>query len=294
MRDISSKFQSLHGIPWIAGAIDGSHIPIISSSEHAADYYNRKGFHSVLLQGVVDHSCCFWDYDIGWRGSIHDSKLFSKSELGKYCLSGKLNPYALFGDVAYSCRPWMFIPYIGLKDGFTRTQENWNYIQSSSRMCIECAFGILKLRWRILLKRMDVKLEYVRAHIIACLILHNLTIIHNDMFNRDWVVEAEVELLQSLWELSQSSLRLKNQAIVAANSTLYKICGVNLTSRQFYNRPRDDELLGWCSGDDATKDEMCMRQDAIALSLFSRKRLRDLQNGSTTYHVGLSSDSDCD
>ena len=129
LRDISSKFQSLHSILWIARAIDGSHIPIISPSKHAADYYYRKGFHSVLLQGVVDHSCCFWDYDIGWCGSIHDSKLFSKSELGKYCLFGKLNPYALLGDVAYSCRPWMFTPYIGSKDGFTCTQENWNYIQ---------------------------------------------------------------------------------------------------------------------------------------------------------------------
>ena len=146
-------------------------------------------------------------------------------------------------------------------------------------MCIERAFGILKLQWRILLKRMDVKLEYVPTHITACLILHNLTIIHNDMFNRDWVVEAEVELRQSLWKISQSSLRLRNQAIAAANSTLYETCGVNLTSCQFYNRPRDDELLGWCLGDDATKDEMCMRRDAIASSLFCRKGLEICKMG---------------
>ena len=294
LREISQKFQSLHGIPWIAGAIDGSHIPIISPSEHAADYYNRKGFHSVLLQGVVDHSCCFWDYDIGWCGSIHDSKMFSKSQLGKFCLSGKLNPYALLGDAAYSCRPWMFTPYIGSKDEFTRTQENWNYIQSSSRMCIERAFGILKLRWRILLKRLDVNLKYVPAHVTACLILHNLTIIHNDMFNREWIKEAEGDLHQSLREMSQSSLRLRNQAIAAANCTLYETCGVNLSSLDFYNRLRDDELPGWCAGDDATSDEMCMRRDAIASSLFSRKRLRDLQEGSVGYHVGLSTDSECD
>ena len=40
---------------YIARAIDGSYIPIIAPIEHAVDYYCRKGFHSVLLQGIVDY-----------------------------------------------------------------------------------------------------------------------------------------------------------------------------------------------------------------------------------------------
>ena len=98
MQAISENFEALHGIPYVVGAIDGSHIPIIAPEHHAADYYYRKIFHSVLLQVVVDHSCCFWDYDIGWCGSIHDYNLFYKSHIGKYCLSGKLFFYALLGD----------------------------------------------------------------------------------------------------------------------------------------------------------------------------------------------------
>jgi hypothetical protein len=136
---ISENFEALHGIPYIVGVIDGSHISIIAPEQHVADYYCRKEFHSVLLQAVVDHSCCFWDYDIGWCGSIHDYNLFCKSHIGKYCLSGKLLPYALLGDAAYQPRPWMFTPYLGSKDGFTREQEHWNSIQSSSRMCVERA-----------------------------------------------------------------------------------------------------------------------------------------------------------
>ena len=58
-KDISQQFEALHGIPYIVGTIDGSHIPIIAPAQHAADYYYRKGFHSVLLQGIVDSSCCF-------------------------------------------------------------------------------------------------------------------------------------------------------------------------------------------------------------------------------------------
>ena len=145
VQDISRNFET-HGIPYIAGAIDGSHIPILAPREHAVHYYCRKGFHSVLLQRVVDHSCCFWDYDIGWCGSIHDYNLFVKSSIGKYCFEGKLNPYALLDDATYQPHPWMLIPYLGSKDGFTHEQEHWNFIQSSSRMCVERAFGILKLR----------------------------------------------------------------------------------------------------------------------------------------------------
>ena len=47
-------FESKWGFPQCTGAIDRSHIPIIAPAENALDYYNRKGFHSVTLQAVVD------------------------------------------------------------------------------------------------------------------------------------------------------------------------------------------------------------------------------------------------
>lgn len=43
------------GFPQCAGAVDGSHISIIAPSHNPTDYFNRKGWHSVLLQGVVDN-----------------------------------------------------------------------------------------------------------------------------------------------------------------------------------------------------------------------------------------------
>lgn len=47
LRAINQKFQSLQVILWISGAIHGSHILIFSLSEHAANYFNKIGFHSV-------------------------------------------------------------------------------------------------------------------------------------------------------------------------------------------------------------------------------------------------------
>lgn len=43
------------GYPLCVGAIDSSHIPIIAPQEDAAAC---KGWHSVVLQAVVDH--IFW------------------------------------------------------------------------------------------------------------------------------------------------------------------------------------------------------------------------------------------
>jgi hypothetical protein len=61
MKQIASEFEALHGIPYILGAIDGSHIPIIAPPYDPVSYYCRKGFYLCLLQGVVDAKCKFWD-----------------------------------------------------------------------------------------------------------------------------------------------------------------------------------------------------------------------------------------
>ena len=46
---------------------------------HAKDYFNRKGFHSIVLQRVVDHQCKFMDVYIGWPGSVHDTRVLANS-----------------------------------------------------------------------------------------------------------------------------------------------------------------------------------------------------------------------
>ena len=53
--------------PQCAGAIDGRHIPITAPPY----YYNRKGFYSIVLQAVVDHS-----YRYAYCISLRDTTLF--------------------------------------------------------------------------------------------------------------------------------------------------------------------------------------------------------------------------
>ena len=105
MKIISTEFGVIRGIPYVIGAIDGSHIPIVAPGKYAPEYYCRKGFYSVILQGVVDAQCKFWDFDFGWPRSCHDWSVFQRSTLGIEVMKNKYLPYKLIGDAAYPMRP---------------------------------------------------------------------------------------------------------------------------------------------------------------------------------------------
>jgi len=66
IKEATDEFDRL-GFPQVVGAIDGSHIPIVRHNENATDFHNRICFHSILLQGVVDHRGIFIDIYVGWR-----------------------------------------------------------------------------------------------------------------------------------------------------------------------------------------------------------------------------------
>ncbi len=53
---ITTGFESLHGIPYILGAINGSHIPIVEPKVDPKPYYYKKRFCSTLIQRIV-HRC---------------------------------------------------------------------------------------------------------------------------------------------------------------------------------------------------------------------------------------------
>ena len=73
-------FMSNWGVPQCVGAINSTHIPIIAPKNNLLVYYNCKGYHSVMLQALVDHKYKFLDVFVSWPGSVHDAQ-FNKSRL---------------------------------------------------------------------------------------------------------------------------------------------------------------------------------------------------------------------
>lgn len=92
LKEIVDGFETWWGFPQAAGAIDGTHIPIIRPDESASDYYNRKGYYSVIMQAMVDFRGWFMDIYIGWPGKVHDARVFSNSSLYRKGSTGTLFP----------------------------------------------------------------------------------------------------------------------------------------------------------------------------------------------------------
>ena len=79
LKEAVDEFKSLWGFPQVAGAIDGTHIPILKPQESPSDYYNRKGFCSVIMQTVASSRGYFFDVNIGWPGKVHDARVLVNS-----------------------------------------------------------------------------------------------------------------------------------------------------------------------------------------------------------------------
>ena len=91
LKDIIEGFETCWGFPQAAGAIDGSHIPIIRPDESASNYYNRKGYY-VIMQAMVDFRGLFMDVYIGWPGKVHGCKGVCNSSLYYKGMCGTLFP----------------------------------------------------------------------------------------------------------------------------------------------------------------------------------------------------------
>ena len=198
LREIVEGFKQ-RGFPQAVGAIDGTHIPILRPMESASDYYNRKGFYSVLMQALVEFRGIFMDVNIGWPGKVHDARVFVNSSCYQKANAGAMFPdwkcrivgvdvpLVILGDPAYPLLPWLMKPYLENASS-TRQESNFNYRQNRARMCVENAFGRLKGRWRCLLKRNDSHLCNVPNIVASCVVLHNFCEIFGDSCLLEWIV----------------------------------------------------------------------------------------------------------
>ena len=200
MEKVISGFRENWNLPQCAGAIDGSHIPIIGPQENHTDFYNRKSHFSIIIQAVVDHDYKFIDIYVGCPGKMHDARVFRQSKLYENGQTGSLLPdktelitdtevpVFIVGDPAYPLLPWLMKAYPG--KNLPKEKRYFNYRLSRARMVVEGAFGRLKGRWRCLLKRYDTSLEFVPNTVTACCVLHNICQVHNEYFDQAWQVDA--------------------------------------------------------------------------------------------------------
>lgn len=216
LKEVMEGFKDKWGIPQCAGSIDGSHIPISPPAMNHTDYYNRKGWYSMLVQAVVDHEFLFRNLCVGWPGSVHDARVLANSSIYKKINNDQLlvgnilqfqghslRPF-IIGDSAYPLLPWLIKPF-SFSSSLSSQQKLFNYRVSRARVVVEIAFGRLKARWRRLSKQIEMDIDNVPHIISACCVLHNVCEVHGDKFNDDWLLEVDTQMAQPDDQQSSSS-----------------------------------------------------------------------------------------
>lgn len=186
-RDLADQWYQRWNFPHTVGAIDGKHVACKCPPNSGSEFYNYKGFYSVILFAMVDADYRFTYIDVSGNGSSSDAQIYNESDLHRGLDQNRIHgfpqpdplpndhqdvPYFIVGDDAFSLRTYLMKPYTNRN--LTHEERIFNYRLSRARRVVENAFGILANRFQILLTTMQHHHETVRTIVEACCILHNL------------------------------------------------------------------------------------------------------------------------
>uniref|UniRef100_A0A8C5A4H2 DDE Tnp4 domain-containing protein n=1 Tax=Gadus morhua TaxID=8049 RepID=A0A8C5A4H2_GADMO len=185
LKEMAAYIEQKWGLPQCVGSIDGSHIPIIAPQECDVDYFNRKGWHSIILQGVVDGKGQFWSVCAGMPGCMHDARVLRTSTMWELVERGRLFPACARNITGVNVGH-----YIRGDSAYPAEQLLYNKRVCRARVVLENAFGRLKGRWRCLLKRNDSSIELAKTMIVACYALDNLCEKHAEDYQTELDIPA--------------------------------------------------------------------------------------------------------
>ena len=184
INELVTGMENKYGFSQGFGCVDGTHITVTQPTENPHDYFSYKQKYTLNAQAVCDWKGLFIDVEVKWPGSVHDARVFGNSSINGLLREEKIPmlykeilpgydkiPVTLLGDPAYPLLPYCMKEYPSPR---TNEEVIFNNMLRSARNPIECAFGRLKARWRILNKRIDMGLIYVPSIVYACFVLHNI------------------------------------------------------------------------------------------------------------------------
>ena len=165
------------------GAIDGWIVKIRRPTTrdnvtNPGSFFSRKGYFGLNVVAIVDRKKRVLYRVIRSRGAEHDSTAFKISSLYQWLISNwewmKLRGYYFIGDSAYTLKSFLLTPYDNVLHG--EPEDNFNFFHSSQRICVECAFGEIDLRWGIFWKPLQYSLKMNCKIVDACMRLHNFIV----------------------------------------------------------------------------------------------------------------------
>lgn len=166
----------------------------------------------IIKKLKVDYQFVY--IDVGSYGAANDSSVFFNSNMGKRLQenllklptvhhfandeSGKVMPFCIVADEAFALSSHILCPYA--KKSLTVLKRIYNYQHTRAHQMVECTFGILCNKWRILHRAIDVNSVFTDNVIKACCILHNY-VCQND----------GIQFLDTAYDCPLESVRLDTQ-----------------------------------------------------------------------------------
>ncbi|XP_029178453.1 putative nuclease HARBI1 [Nylanderia fulva] len=198
LQQLRNKFWIKHRFPGVIGCIDCTHVAIVPPPKEDENYpehiyVNRKGYHSINVQLICDSDLRIMNVNARYPGSTHDSYIWNNSNVLPIMqdIYNRGHNFFLLGDSGYALRPWMMTPI--MDNNLNIATRRYNDRQKSTRSLIERCNGVLKMRFRCLLKHrvLHYRPDVCSKIINACTILHNMCI-HDKVPLPDEAFEDEV------------------------------------------------------------------------------------------------------
>ena len=155
---------------------------IVKPAKEGSYYFNYKGYHSVVLLGLVDANMTFIMADVGCNGRVSDAGVlqettcYRKLKNGALALPkhddtvGNMN-FVFVADEAFALTE-NILKHFPRKD-LTQQKPIFNYRLSRARRCVQNAFGVLAARFRIFHTTFHMQPSKVDDIVMACVFLHN-------------------------------------------------------------------------------------------------------------------------
>ncbi|CAH1958214.1 unnamed protein product [Acanthoscelides obtectus] len=116
-QQIANDFDQKWNYPHCCGSIDGNHICLQAPINTGSDYFNYKGFFSIVLLAIVDASYCFTFVNIGCQCRLSDGGVFANTTFKKLLETSSLNLASmkvLQGRISTS--PFVFLGFTAAYD----------------------------------------------------------------------------------------------------------------------------------------------------------------------------------
>ena len=185
-RKIILANQAKHGLPGLLGSLDCTHIKWLRCSRRLhSNFVGKSGEPTFTNEAIADSKLRFVHFFAGCGGTMNDINVLRSGTLVTALCNGTYPKFQFSLENHSFSFPYLFVD--GIYPGWANlikapkssleNAENFIRRQESIRKDVERAFGVLKIRWKILKYGLNfLKRSKCVKVIRAAVILHNMMI----------------------------------------------------------------------------------------------------------------------